>query len=235
MTAGELDGVRDAIVAAVRSGDLTEERLANAADRCARLGVSAMRTAGAVAGSPDLPPVAVTGTPDLPPVAVTGTPDRPAAGRSPAHYAFDRWDPELSAAAARRALEVAGPLPALHDPVLVLRCEATANIAVGAIPWGPAAALAGAVAEIVLRPGDILPGDALARAGTVLAVTRDRHRHRWMADLVRLVRERRPDAVMVEMGISGVGAADAPALASYGASRANGTAVADALAAVRDG
>jgi beta-N-acetylhexosaminidase len=257
MTAGELDGVRDAIVAAVRSGDLTEERLANAADRCTRLGVSAMRTAGAVAGSPDLPPVAVTGTPDrppltatgtpdlppvavtgtpdLPPVAVTGTPDRPAAGRSPAHYAFDRWDPELSAAAARRALEVAGPLPALHDPVLVLRCEATANIAVGAIPWGPAAALAGAVAEIVLRPGDILPGDALARAGTVLAVTRDRHRHRWMADLVRLVRERRPDAVMVEMGISGVGAADAPALASYGASRANGTAVADALAAVRDG
>jgi beta-N-acetylhexosaminidase len=223
MTADELDAVRDAIVAAVRSGDLPEERLADAADRCTRLGVSTMGTRIPAAGSPDHAPT-----------VVTGTPGRPGSAQgSPAHEAFDRWDPALSAEVARRALGMAGTLPALRDPVLVLRCEATANIAAGAIPWSPAGALPGTAAETILHAGDLLAVDALAQAGTVVVATRDRHRHRWMADVVRLVREHRPDAVLVELGISGVGAPDAPALASYGASRANGTAVAEALSSAR--
>jgi hypothetical protein len=43
----------------------------------------------------------------------------------------------------------------------------------------------------------------------------------------------RPDAVLVEMGITGVSETDAPAIASFGASTANSRAVAELLAAPR--
>ena len=56
-------------------------------------------------------------------------------------------------------------------------------------------------------------------------VTRDRHRHPWMRDVLAAVRAERGDAVLVEMGISGVSPDDAPAVASFGGTSANAAAV----------
>jgi len=132
---------------------------------------------------------------------------------------------------AGEALQIAGPLPALVAPMLVLRCEEPSNIAVGPIPWGLAIGAAGGPAgpaELPIRSRDPIPDD-IRSAGSVLIATRDRHRHPWMGSLLDRVRTVRPDAVLVEMGTTGVGAGDAPALASFGASRANARAALRAL------
>lgn len=132
-----------------------------------------------------------------------------------------------------RAVDVAGPLPALTDPVLVVRCTDSPNIAVGVVPWGPATVLKPAATEIVLRQRDEVPADAVRAAGTVLVVTRDRHRHPWMREALADVRALRRDAVLVEMGTSGVDENQAPAIASFGASQANARAVAQILRSTR--
>lgn len=206
--AEEIDAIRDAIAGAVIAGDLTEDRLADAAAHGASVGASAMRAArgGTPAGA--------TGS-----TGATGP-----AGPTGATRAS-----QMSVDIARRAVEIARPLPPLTAPVLVLRCDDTPNIAVGVVPWGPAALLDPAPAEIVLHRGDPLPADIVRAAGSVLVVTRDRHRHPWMFDVLAGVRAVRPDTVLVEMGITGVAPSDAPALASFGATRANARAVVDLL------
>lgn len=128
---------------------------------------------------------------------------------------------------ALRATQSAGPLPALRGPVLAVRCVGDSNIAVGAVPWGPATALE--AHEVVLRDGDHLPLSALRSAGTVLVITRDRHRFAWMTGILAAVRTVRPDAVLVEMGITGITESDRPAVASFGASLANSRAVVELL------
>lgn len=132
---------------------------------------------------------------------------------------------------ALKATQTAGTLPALAEPVLVLRCSETPNIAVGVVPWGPAVALDEATThEQVLSSGSPIDAEAIRTAGTVLLVTRDRHRYQWMQDVVDRVRAVRSDAILIEMGISGVSDDDAPAIASYGATLANTRAVVDLLA-----
>jgi beta-N-acetylhexosaminidase len=189
----EIDGIRDAIVAAVVDGVLPAQRLADAASRAEQLGR-----------------------------AWSGSRQRPAGTD-----AIGTTTTEPSAAAADRALQIAGPLVPLSGPTLVLRCAERANIAVGTVPWGPTPALPGWTrpVEQVLHDGHALPAAAIHEAGTVLVVTRDRHRHPWMSEVLAATRAVRPDAVLVEMGISGVLASDAPAVASYGATAANAAAV----------
>jgi beta-N-acetylhexosaminidase len=142
------------------------------------------------------------------------------------------WDAGPSAKVADRAVSIAGPIPTLATPTLVLRCEETPNIAVGVIPWGLAGALPVDLraTDRPIREGDPLPGDALSMPGSIVVATRDRHRHPWMRRLVDSVRAVRPDAILVEMGITGVESADAPAIASFGATRASSAAVARVLA-----
>lgn len=145
---------------------------------------------------------------------------------SPAHGpAADR----PSVAVARRAIDSAGPLPELQEPVLVLRCSDTPNIAVGVVPWGPATLMSPAPHEIVLQEGDAFPEAAVRAAGSVMVVTRDRHRYPWMVELLSRARAVAPAAILVEMGISGVTHEDAPAVASYGATLANTRAVVELL------
>jgi beta-N-acetylhexosaminidase len=159
-----------------------------------------------------------------------------AAGRRSSHSMAEAGAVDADGGAARtialRATRTAGPLPSLRTPTLVLRCDSAPNIAAGAVPWGPAAILR-AAAEIVLRDGDGLPGADIRSAGSVLIVTRDRHRHPWMAAALAGVRAIRPDAVLVEMGITGIDEEDAPAIASFGASLANSRAVTELLGATR--
>ena len=138
-------------------------------------------------------------------------------------------DRGVSDAVARRALGVAGPLPTWREPVLVARCADRPNMAVGQVPWGPGSVDPG-LDQIDLSPDRPLPTDEIAAAGTVVVVTRDRHRNAWMSQRLAEIRRIRPDAVLLEMGITGVGSADAPGVASYGATMANSTA---ALAVLR--
>ena len=135
----------------------------------------------------------------------------------------------LSEAVARRALVVAGALPSWLEPALVLRCAERPNIAVGQVPWGPRS-VDPELHQVDLGPDGPLPTEQIAAAGTVVVVTRDRHRRPWMTQRLSEIRGIRPDAVLLEMGTTGVRGADAPALASYGATMAN---TAAALAVLR--
>jgi beta-N-acetylhexosaminidase len=136
--------------------------------------------------------------------------------------------PGAASLAAAAALEIAGPLPQLTMDTLVLRCDEAGSLAVGTVPWGLSTAGA-SVVELSLRRGDPPPLSEIRSARAVVLLTRDRHRHNWMARLAADVRALRPDAVLVEMGSSPMDDITPPAIASHGASVANARAVAAAL------
>ncbi|MET3804145.1 beta-N-acetylhexosaminidase [Nakamurella sp. UYEF19] len=139
-------------------------------------------------------------------------------------------DRRLSLRAAHRALHVVGPLPRLQRGVVVVRCEAARNIAVGSVPWGPMTSIPAELAPteyVVTRTGSV--PDGLSGMAQVLVVTDDRHRFGWMGDVLATVRSIRPDAVLIEMGTSDVGPDDGPAIASFGSGLANTEAVVEIL------
>ncbi len=68
----------------------------------------------------------------------------------------------------------------------------------------------------------------------MLVLTRDSHRHDWMALVLQQVRGIQPAAVLVEMGNAGLAGIPAPAIASYGATLANANAVLTALGLATD-
>ena len=100
----------------------------------------------------------------------------------------------------------------------LVQLENAANIAVGASPWGPAAA----GAEVVhVREGEPVP----VRPGvqTVL-VGRDNHRRAWTRAAIATVRAADPDAVVVDMGWPAADRAEAD-IATFGASAHAGAAL----------
>ncbi|MEV5506009.1 glycoside hydrolase family 3 protein [Streptomyces orinoci] len=191
--------LRDALVQAVRQGELAEERLADAA---ARVRALARWTLGAGA----------------------------AAGTAPA--------PEVGLVAARRALRVTASADwaPLTAPAYVAAFTPVANIAVGdETPWGVGAELARLLPGT--ETGTHGPEDAgvervLAAAGErrVVAVVRDAHRHRWMAEGLAQLLAVRPDTVVVEMGLNQAPPAGALHIATHGAARVCGTAAAEVIA-----
>ncbi|MCP9944638.1 glycoside hydrolase family 3 protein [Streptomyces somaliensis] len=203
-------GLRDALVEAVRTGELPEERLADAAARVRALAswTRAHRAGGVGSG----PGAAVQeGT-----APGTGT----------------------GLAAARRALRVTpaeGPYALPAAAPYVASFVPGAGIAVGdATPWG-----VGAELERLLpgtRTGrygpDAAAGDVLRAAGgrRVVAVVRDAHRHRWMAEALDGLLAARPDTVVVEMGLNRAPARGAPHIATHGAARVCGIAAAEVVA-----
>jgi beta-N-acetylhexosaminidase len=222
--------LRDAIVAAVRSGELPEERLSEAAARVRGLGAWTTRAqvrsgARAIADASAAPEVAV----------LTAAAAAVAGG---SEVGFD---------AARRAIKVtvAGhhtELP-LTGPAHVVEFAPPRNIAIGAeTPWGVAGPLA-----------DLLPGGTSVRfsaddlaglpdpaapvldgaAGRPLVlVGRDVHRHPWLAEVLTRVLEVRPDAIVVEMGVP-VTVLGGVHIATHGATRACGLAAAELIAGTR--
>lgn len=108
-----------------------------------------------------------------------------------------------------------GTAPVAHAPIVVL--ETTANIAVGATPWGPAAAGADVLR---VREGDPVP--ALDVAPVLVGIAN--HRHAWVRALVEAVRAEHPDTVVVDMGWPSPDRAYAD-VATFGASRLAGTAL----------
>ncbi|MFE2044109.1 glycoside hydrolase family 3 protein [Streptomyces sp. NPDC059477] len=196
--------LRDAIVAAVRSGDLPEERLADAAERVRALARwtrngSAQGFAESGAGAASVPrDIGLT-----------------AARRALKVTAAEGFSPLTTA-----------PYVALFAPV--------ANIAVGdETPWGPVADLAELLPgtrSATYTDADAA-GDILAAAGErpLVAVVRDEHRHEWMSDALTTVLASRPDTIVVEMGVPQAPPRGALHIATHGAARVCGRAAAEAI------
>ncbi|MDN3296980.1 glycoside hydrolase family 3 protein [Streptomyces ficellus] len=208
--------LRDALVDAVRTGELPEERLADAAARVRALAswTQAHRARGAQAEPRAASEVGV------PPAKRGG-------GTAPGT--------DIGLVAARRALTVTGAPEPFTAPAYVAAFTPAANIAVGdETPWGVGAELA-----------RLLPGTAsgtyacdapvervLRDAGErrIVAVVRDVHRHAWMAAALDALLAARPDTVVVEMGVDQAPPRGALHIATHGAARVCGTAAAEVIA-----
>ncbi|MFE3070265.1 glycoside hydrolase family 3 protein [Streptomyces sp. NPDC059247] len=202
--------LRDALVNAVRTGELPEERLADAAARVRALAAWTQshraRGAGSASGA----------------AVQEGT--APAA--------------DIGLVAARRALKVTrGKQP--HTPLTsapyVAAFTPVANFAVGdETPWGIAAELDRLLpgTETGSYADDSSVDDVLAAAGErrVVAVVRDVHRHPWMGQALDALVAARPDTVVVEMGLNEAEPRGALHIATHGAARVCGRAAAEAVA-----
>ncbi|WP_405950478.1 glycoside hydrolase family 3 protein [Streptomyces prunicolor] len=205
--------LRDALVGAVRSGELPEERLAEAAERVRGL---ARWTASAAAAA---------------------TSDGGSASDAGSASTAEVTRVDIGLVAARRALTVTGAddFTPLTEPPYVALLTPVANIAVGdETPWGVAAELARLLpgTETAGFAGEDAGGAVLKAAGTrrIVVVVRDEHRHPWMAATLDTLLAARPDTVVVEMGVPQAPPRGALHIATHGAARVCGHAAAEVIA-----
>jgi beta-N-acetylhexosaminidase len=204
--------VRAAIVAAVRSGELPAARLEDAAAR-----VAALRAGLAVQRAPRETAIHRTASQE------TGVIPR---------------DSETGLRAARRALLLDGSRPELRDPVVV-EVEPVLNMAAGKAHWGlsdwvPASSLRRVSAA---DPAAATAALKVAAGRSLVVAFRDAHRSPATQAFVTAVLERRPDAVLVEMGLPywrPPRESCQAYLATYGASRASTQAAAELLGLAAD-
>ncbi|MFG3554603.1 glycoside hydrolase family 3 protein [Micromonospora sp. NPDC047557] len=193
--------LRDAIVAAVVSGELPEERLAEAAKRVGQLAAWTVAAraarAGAVHGASDVGLVAARRA-----VRVTTGPDAPSAlPLTRAAYVVEFEPPRNIAIGAETPWGIGEPLGELLPGTTTVR-HAEPDV----------------------------PADPGAGAGDrpLVLVVRDLHRHEWMRAAVGRALSARPDAVVVELGVPELVTGSAH-LATHGATRASGQAAAEVL------
>ena len=209
--------VRDALVAAVRSGRLPAARLEESAARVSDLRTWVTAARELAPGIPDSAPA------DLP------------SGDTHARAA------DVGMVAARRALHIEGDVATLIDPVLV-EIVPPSNIAVGTVPWGLSRWVrSDSVYRISTRQNDAGAGGeptasvinaALAATATgrpLLVVVRDAHRYPVAQSLVRDLLAARTAAVVVEMGLPVWHPPTDSYLATFGATRASSLAAAELL------
>jgi beta-N-acetylhexosaminidase len=242
--------VRDALVAAVRDGALDGERLAEAADRVARLRGGLARTRSADPAGDDAGSAPASAADSAVGLAV-GSAVGPMVG------------PAVGLVAARRAARVSGPHRTLSHP-LIIEVEPRENIAAGRFGWGLAPwAPAGSVHRVSASgrllngaglgladparsgpadggPADGGPADggrvdaagilATATGRSLVAVVRDAHRDEQTRLLVSALLAARPDLILVEMGLPFWRPPEGTSyLTTYGASRASAHAAAELL------
>jgi beta-N-acetylhexosaminidase len=251
--------VREALVAAVRSGRLPASRLEESAARVAdlrRWAASARAMAGAAG-----PGAGAAGA------AGAGAAGPGAAGATGA---------DVGLTAARRAVRLDGAPGPMSDPVLV-EIVPPSNIAVGTVPWGLSSWVAaghvhrvstaqsagltvgasptgqsqptggtqptggahpkaGAHPTAAASPADrALNGILGAAAGRpLLIVVRDAHRYPVAQAVTRALLAARPDAVVVEMGLPVWRPPAQVYLATFGATRASSRAAAEILGLTSD-
>ncbi|MGW2329816.1 glycoside hydrolase family 3 protein [Streptomyces sp. NPDC001700] len=202
------EGLVDAVVRAVDQGELTEERLTEAAARVRRfatwsgerarsvrpddtrsdIGLAAARRAIRVRRRP--------GAPDVLPVS------------RDVHVA--EFSPAMSLAVdGHTPWGLAAPLRGLRPTTTSVRLtEADVDHAGLALE------------HQVLAP---------ATGRVLIVVVRDAARHRWVSDAVASLLRRRPDAVVVEMGFPPGGGNDPADLVTFGATRVSGIAAAEVV------
>ena len=135
--------------------------------------------------------------------------------------------------AARRAVRLTGPAPALTDPVVV-EVEPVLNIAAGEAHWGLTGYVGTGDLRRVAAGNPAAVDEALkAASGRALVVAfRDAHRSLATQSFVGALLAQRPDAVLMEMGLPywtpPPGSYQAY-VATYGSSRASTEAAAELL------
>ncbi|GAA2046198.1 glycoside hydrolase family 3 N-terminal domain-containing protein [Agromyces tropicus] len=196
-TGPQMEEIAAAIAAAVESGRLPAERVADAAARVR--GLAAARSAGRATV----------------PAATSAALAEDLGGRVSASFHV--------------APEVRERLAGAAAVGTVVRIETVANIAVGAVPWGPFALTAvpdddrpapawlREAAEVVVDAASPLD-DAVALAGPVLVIGKDLHRHAFAVEAIERLRAERSDVVTVDMGWPSEDLAFAD-VATFGASR----------------
>ncbi|MFF0556745.1 glycoside hydrolase family 3 protein [Streptomyces sp. NPDC004266] len=200
--------LRDALVDAVRTGELPEERLADAAARVRAL--AAWTQAHRARGAGSVPGAAVQ------------------EGTAPGA--------DIGLVAARRALKVTRgerPYTPVTSAPYVASFTPVANFAVGdETPWGVAAELERLLPGTESGSyGESSVDAVLAAAGErrIVAVVRDAHRHPWMTRALDGLLAARPDTVVVEMGLDEAEPRGALHIATHGAARVCGRAAAEAV------
>lgn len=225
--------LRDALVAAVRSGELAEERLADAAARVRALAAwtASARKQGPGRGAASVPGASAASA-GYSGQGAASDPQAMPAGRSDSAPRVD-----VGLAAARRALTVtrAEHCVPLAEAPYVAAFTPVANFAVGdETPWGVAAELRRLLpgTETGSFAGERAGSEALVAAGgrRIVAVVRDAHRHAWMADALDTVLAARPDTIVVEMGVPQSPPRGALHIATHGAARVCGLAAAEVIA-----
>ncbi|MFF8022638.1 glycoside hydrolase family 3 protein [Streptomyces sp. NPDC007896] len=192
--------LRDALVTAVRTGELPEERLVDAAERVRAL-------ARWTAAAPAAPQAAERESADVGLVAarraltVTRAPSYEPVGAAPFVVAFT---PVANIAVGDEtpwgvAAELARLLPGTETGSFAGEGAATAAL-------------------------------AAAGSRRVVAVVRDEHRHPWMATALDTLLRERPDTIVVEMGIPQAPPRGALHIATHGAARVCGRAAAEVIA-----
>ncbi|GIG17420.1 hydrolase [Catellatospora methionotrophica] len=196
--------LRTSIVDAVVSGELPEERLAEAASRVAAFAAESAAERGSRAAAAarwhaaDRPEIGLAAARRA--LRVTGAGTLPLAG--PAHVVEFGVAMNL-AIEARTPWGVGAPLKALRPDTTVVRLDERATVA------------------------DVLGG---AQGRVPVLVCRDPHRHPWLAHLIAAVVAARPETVVVEMGVAAGEPVGALHLTTYGAAAVCGQAAAEALA-----
>lgn len=147
------------------------------------------------------------------------SPDYPRVARSKRPVSPDY--PGVGLVAARRAICVSGPIQ-VRDHAVVKRFDSPSSIAAGDVPWGIAAALAARGVHVTEGEGD--PNSSL------VLVVRDLHRQPGQREEVEAILARRPDAIVVEMGVPACRPKGAIAyVATYGSARVCGEAAAEVM------
>ncbi|KIZ14168.1 glycoside hydrolase family 3 protein [Streptomyces natalensis] len=196
--------LRDALVRAVRDGELAEQRLADAAARVRTL-ARWTRSAGAARTAP-APGIGLTAARRALRITAAG-PCTPLAG--PAYVAA--FTPLANIA-------VGDDTPWGIAAELTRLLPGTRTATYGA----PTAASLGTRALV-----DALLTEAVGRP--LVVVVRDAHRHPWMADALRTLTAARPDTAVVEMGVPQSPPTGAVHIATHGAARVCARAAAEAL------
>ncbi len=147
-------------------------------------------------------------------------------------------DRRVGLEAARRAIKADGPVR-IEDDATVVQVNWMRSIAAGQVNWGMAQPLAQRGVRVTpvevqesQEEGRVDVASLLARAAgqSLVLVVRDLHRHAWQANLADSLLARRPDAVIVEMGLPQCRPKGAKAyIATSGAARVCGEAAAEVM------
>ncbi|MGW1162321.1 glycoside hydrolase family 3 protein [Streptomyces sp. NPDC002513] len=196
--------LRDALVTAVRSGELAEERLGEAAER-----VRALARWTAAAGA-------------------EGAAARPAPGGAVDDVGL------LAARRALTVTGAEGFTPLTEPPYVAALTPLANIAVGDDTPWGVAAELVRMLpgTQMGSFTGETAARAVLEAAGArrIVAVVRDEHRHPWMARALDTILAQRPDTVVVEMGVPGAAPRGALHIATHGAARVCGRAAAEVIA-----
>lgn len=197
--------LRDALVRAVREGELPEQRLADAAARVRALAGRA-RSTGAGEGAEPAPGIGLT-----------------AARRALRRTAVGPYRPLTE------PVHVAAFTPLAN---IAVGDETPWGVAAELVRLLPGTETATCTAEAAAASGTaaLVGGLLTAAAGRrLVAVVRDVHRHPWMADALHTLLAARPDTAVVEMGVPQAPPQGALHIATHGAARVCAQAAAEAL------